>query len=188
VFRTLIDDAKSAAGSVVAKYAMRASVAVPFVIAAGFAIAALTLVLVERFGSLAAYGIMAAGFVALGLIAALVVTVKEQEEEVADAAAEQNDTAEVVTDAAAQAAVQLPLALLGTVLASPLGPGTALSGVKMLGRNLPLVALVALMALLFWPSETQPAEAAEAPEDPVAPPPPDAERWQAPNGLDRHAA
>ena len=141
MFRTLINDAKSAAGSVVAKYAVRASVAVPFLVAAGFGIAALTLVLVERFGSLTAYGIMAGGFAALGLVAALAVTVKEQEEEVADAAAEHNDTAEVATDAAAQAAVQLPLALLGTLLTSPLGPGTALGGAKMIGRNLPLVVL-----------------------------------------------
>ena len=121
-------------------------VAVPFLVAAGFGIAALTLVLVGRFGSLTAYGIMAGGFAALGLVAALAVTVKEREEEVADAAAEHHDTAEVATDAAAQAAVQLPLALLGTLLTSPLGPGTALGGAKMIGRNLPLVALVS-----WWP-------------------------------------
>jgi uncharacterized membrane protein YebE (DUF533 family) len=109
VFRTLINDAKSAAVSVVARYAVRASVAVPFLVAAGFGTAALTLMLVDRFGSLTAYAIMAGGFAAIGLVAALAVTVKEQEEEVADAAAEQNDTGEVATDAAAQAAVQLPL-------------------------------------------------------------------------------
>ncbi len=74
MFRTLINDAKSAAGSVVAKYAVRASVAVPFLVAAGFGIAALTLVLVERYGSLTAYGIMAGGFAALGLIASLILT------------------------------------------------------------------------------------------------------------------
>ena len=189
MFRTLINDAKSAAGSVVAKYAMRTSVGVPFLVAAGFGVAALTLVLAERFGSLTAYGIMAGGFAALGLVAALAVTVKEQEEEVAAAAAEHNDTAEMATDAAAQAAVQLPLALLGTLLTSPLAPATALGGAKMIGRNLPIVALLALVALLFWPIEKQLPEAAEAPEDPVEPSPPDdAAQWQVPNGMDRHAA
>ena len=186
MFRTLINDAKSAAASVVAKYAVRASVAVPFLVAAGFGTAALTLVLVERFGALTAYGIMGGGFAALGLLAALAVTVKEQEEVVAAAAAEQSDTAEVATDAPAQAAIQLPLALLGTLMTTPLGPGTALGGAKMIGRNLPLVVLVALMAFLFWPAGEK--AAAEAP-DASAPPEPDPAQWQpARNGMDRHVA
>ena len=165
MFRTLINDAKAAAGAVIGKYAVRASVAVPFVVAAGFGTAALTLVLVERFGSVAAYGIMAGGFAAAGLIAAAVVSVKEQEEAAADSAAEKNDTAEVATYAAAQAAVQVPLALLGTLLTTPLGPGAAVSGAKMLGRNLPLVLLLALVALLFWPTRTDEAAAADTSEE-----------------------
>ncbi len=121
-------------------------------------------------------------------VAALAVTVKEQEEEVADAAAEQSDTAEVATDAAAQAAVQLPLALLGTLLTTPLGPGTALGGAKMIGRNLPLVVLLALVAFLFWPAEAAGADETSPAEDPAAPPEPDAEQWQLRNGMDRHTA
>lgn len=78
MFRALINDAKSAVGAVIGKYAIRASVAVPFVVALGFGIAALTLALVERFGAITAYAIMAGGFAAIGLIAAAVVTVKEQ--------------------------------------------------------------------------------------------------------------
>jgi hypothetical protein len=187
VFRTLINDAKSAAASVVAKYAVRASVAVPFLVAAGFGTAALTLVLVERFGALTAYGIMGGGFAVLGLLAALAVTVKEQEEVVADAAAEQSDTAEVATDAAAQAAIQLPLALLGSFMTTPLGPGAALAGAKMIGRNLPLVVLLVLVGLMFWPPGEK-AAAEEAP-DASAPPEPDPAQWlPARNGMDRHAA
>jgi hypothetical protein len=60
MFRGLINDAKSAAGSVVAKYAARASVAVPFFIALGFATAAVTLMLVEQFGHRNAYLIVVA--------------------------------------------------------------------------------------------------------------------------------
>ena len=41
MFRGLINDAKSAASSLVLKYVARASVAIPFVIALGFALAAL---------------------------------------------------------------------------------------------------------------------------------------------------
>jgi hypothetical protein len=187
VFRTLINDAKSAAASVVARYAVRASVAVPFLVAAGFGTAALTLVLADRFGALAAYGMMAGAFALFGLIATFAVSVKEQEEEVADAAAESNDTAEVAGDAAAQAAVQLPLALLGTLLTSPLGPGAAMGGAKALGRNWPLVAMVVLVAFLFWPAETNEPAEAETSGDDLATPPPETEGWQ-PNGMDRRRA
>jgi uncharacterized membrane protein len=77
MLRGLINDAKSATGTVVAKYAVRASVAVPFVIALGFATAGITLVLVERFGHRDAYVMIAAGFTAVGLLAVLVVRSKE---------------------------------------------------------------------------------------------------------------
>jgi len=188
VFRTLINDAKSAAGAVIGKYAIRASVAVPFVVAAGFGTAATTLVLVDRFGAVTAYSLMAAGFAALGLLAAAIVTVKEQEEVAEDTQAERTDTADVATDAAAQAAVQLPLALLGTLLTTPMGPGVAAGGAKMLLRNLPLVLLAAVIALLFWPSTQKPdtVETAEPAEDAADI---DPRTWQEPNGVDRrHAA
>ena len=84
MFRGLINDAKAAAGSLVGKYLVRASVAVPFIVAIGFAVAAITLMLVDRFGAINAYLMVAGGFTLIGLIAALVVTVKEQEEEVAE--------------------------------------------------------------------------------------------------------
>ena len=64
MFRGLINDVKAAAGSVVTKYAARASVAVPFIIAFGFATAGVTLMLVERFGHRNAYFMVAAGFTA----------------------------------------------------------------------------------------------------------------------------
>jgi hypothetical protein len=190
VFRALINDAKSAAGAVIGKYAIRVSVAVPFVIAAIYGTAAITLSLTERFGAIVAYCMMAGGFVVLGLIASVAVVVKEQEEEVADTEAAKADTADVATDAAAQAAVQLPLAVLGTLFTTPAAPGMAMSGAKMVARNLPLVVLLALIALLFWPSSDQPAEAgAEA--SPEGSPPPEAGQpdWQpVRNGVDRPAA
>lgn len=187
MFRSLINDAKSAAGAVIGKYVIRASVAVPFVVAAGFGTAATTLVLIDRFGAVIAYCLMAGGFAAIGLLAALAVTVKEQEEEVVDTQAEKKDTADVATDAAAQAAVQLPLALLGTLLTSPMGPGAAAGGAKMVVRHLPLVLLIALIGLLFWPSADEPAEGevAEPNEDTAASNQPE---WQpARNGVDRHS-
>ncbi len=153
MFRGLINDAKTATGSLVAKYLARVSVAVPFIVALGFATAAVTLMLVERFGAIAGYWMVAGGFTLIGLVATLIVSVKEQEEEIAESRAEQHDTAEVGIDAAAQAAVQLPIALLGALFSSPVGATAAVGGVKMLGRNIPLVVLLALIGLLFWPTE-----------------------------------
>jgi hypothetical protein len=170
MFKGLINDAKTAAGALVAKYLARVSVAVPFIAALGFATAATTVMLVERFGHIAAYWMVAGGFVLIGLIATLVVSVKEQEEEVAEQQAEARDTAEVGTDAAAQAAVQLPIALLGAVLSSPaVGSGAVTGGIRLLGRNIPLVILLALLALLFWPTKSGDAEAAESDADPHRP-------------------
>jgi hypothetical protein len=173
MFRGLINDAKSAAGSLVAKYLARASVAVPFVVALGFATAAVTLILVERFGAITAYWLVAAGFTLIGLLATFVITVKEQEEEIAEKAAESTDTAGLATDAAGQAAAQVPLAVLGALLSSPIGPGAVASGLKMAARNIPLVVLLALIGMLFWPSQAEPDADAEArAEDAEGTPPP----------------
>lgn len=147
MFRGFINDAKSAAGSVIAKYAARASVAVPFIIALGFATAGATLMLVERFGHRNAYFMVAASFTVLGFLAALIVRTKEHEEVVADAQAGNADTADVATEAAA--AVQMPLALLGALFSSPVGPTALLGLMRVLGRNLPLVLMLVAMGVLF---------------------------------------
>lgn len=178
MFQALLNDAKSAAGSLVAKYVARASVAVPFLVAAGFAIAALTLTLVERFGAIAAYWMLAGGFTAVGLVAAAVVGVKEQDEAVAEARAEQADVSEVAGGAMAQA----PLALLGTLLASPLGLNALAGSARAALRNLPLVAFLAALAFLLWPEEArvdadaENADPAMAVDSPI------------PDGLHREAA
>jgi hypothetical protein len=92
---------------------------------------------------------MAGGLAAVGVIAALVVSFKEHEEEVADEAAEEADTSRVATDVAAQA----PLALLGALFTMPGGPSSALKVAQVLGRNFPLVLLLVLVGALFWPSK-----------------------------------
>jgi hypothetical protein len=183
MFRGLINDAKAAAGSLVARYLARASVAVPFVVALGFATAAVTVMLAERYGFIAAAWVVAAAFTLIGMLATLIVTVKEQEEESAEAEMEKADTAGVAADAAAQAAVQAPMALLGALLSTPLGSGTVASGAKMVARNLPLVVLLALIALLFWPHEQQEGQGEETSPDEDGVP-----REGKPNGLHASAA
>jgi hypothetical protein len=171
VFAGLINQAKSAASGLVLKYVARASVAVPFVVALGFALAAVTVMLVERFGQVTAYWLLAGGLAAIGLAAAMAVSVKEQEEEEAEQLAEQADTGEVVSEAAAQAVVQTPIALLGALLSMPGGASSALSVARLLGRNFPLVLLLVMIGALFWPTEeTSPADAdVDAPRGPTAP-------------------
>ena len=138
----------------VLKYVARASVAVPFVIALGFALAAITVILVNRFGQINAYWTIAGGLALVGVLAAIIVSVKEHEEEVAEQDSKNTDTEEVVSDATAQAIVQTPIALLGALFAS--SPATAIGGVRLLARNLPLVLLLVMIGSLFWP--TQPEE------------------------------
>jgi len=168
VFRGLINDAKSAVSSVILKYVARASVAVPFVIAAGFALAAGTVMLVERYGHVFAYWSIAGGLAAVGVIAALAVRVKEHEIEVADEKAEAEDTTGVATEVAAQA----PLALLGGLFAVPGGPATVLKIAKVLGNNYALVLLLVMIGTLFWPTDkNQTPEARDVePKAPIPPP------------------
>jgi hypothetical protein len=191
MFRALINDAKAAAASVVVKYLARASVAVPFVVAAGFAIAAITHMLIQRFGAVVGCWLLAAGFTLIGVVATLLVKVKEHGEEVAEKQAAAADTGGVANEAAAQALMQAPLALAGTLLSTPLGPKSFANGAKLILRNLPLVVLLGLIALLFWP--TQPT-AAEGDKDqgeeqpPVPVPEADSDYRSKGNGLHRERA
>ena len=148
MFQGLINSAKTAVSSRILKYVARASVAVPFVIALGFALAAIAAMLVDRFGPITGYWLMAAGLAAIGVIAAIFVSAREQKEEVADQQAEAVDTSNVATEVATLA----PLALLGGLLTLPGGATTAFKVAQLLGRNYPLVLLVALIGLLFWPT------------------------------------
>jgi hypothetical protein len=116
VFAGLINQAKSATSHLVLKYVARVSVAVPFVIAAGFALATITVMLVERFGHVMAYWLVAGGLALVGVIATIVVSVKEHEAEVVEQQATKADTQELVSDATAQVIAQTPVALLGAVM------------------------------------------------------------------------
>ena len=159
MFAGLINQAKSAASHLVLKYVARASVAVPFVIAAGFALAAVTVMLVERFGHVMAYWLVAGGLAVIGVIASIVVSVKEHEEEVVEQQAAKTDTEELVSDATAEALAQTPIALLGAFMTMPGGAAGALSAVRLLARNFPLVVLLVLIGALFWPTkEGEPLE------------------------------
>ena len=124
-----------------------------------FALAAITVMLVQRFGHVTAYWVVAGGLAAIGIVAAIAVGVKEHEEEVAEHQAEQSDTEEVISDATAQAIMQAPLALLGAVFTMPGGATTTIKVARILGRNYPLVLLLVLIGALFWPTKAEDAVA-----------------------------
>jgi hypothetical protein len=169
MFRGLIRNAKSAASSLAAKYLARASVAVPFVIALGFALAALTAWWTERYGAISAYWSMAALLLLLGVVAGLMVSAKEHREAVADQDAERSDTGVTVGAATADALAQAPLAALGAVFAVPGGPGTALSAARIVGRNWPLALMLFLIGALFWPATQPTGDEASDPDNVHAP-------------------
>jgi hypothetical protein len=154
VFAGLINQTKQALSHLVLKYVARASVAIPFIIASGFALAAIAVMLVERFGHITAYWIMAGGLAAVGVIAAIAVSVKEHEEEVAEQQAERADTRQVISDATSQAIMQAPLALLGAVFSAPGGATGAFKLARILAHNFPLVLLLVMIGALFWPTQT----------------------------------
>jgi hypothetical protein len=149
-----MNQARDAVSGLVLKYVARASVAIPFVIALGFAIAAVSVMLVQRFGHVTGYWLMAGGLAAIGVVAAIAVSVKEHEEEAAEEKSESSDTQDVMNDATAQAIVQAPLALLGALFTTPGGASGALKVAGLLGRNYPLVLLIVLIGALFWPTES----------------------------------
>jgi hypothetical protein len=124
-------------------------VAIPFVLAIGFTIAAIAAMLRQHFGAVAGTWIMAAGLAGLGAVAALAVSAKEHTEEKSE---------EVMADAAA-AGPAIPRgvmqALPGLLSVAPLMFRRA-SGYERVGdialRNTPLLILAAGIALLFWPA------------------------------------
>jgi hypothetical protein len=93
----------------------------------------------------------------------MAVSVKEQEEEQAEQLADQADTQEVVSEATAEAVVQAPIALLGALFSMPGGATSALSVVRLLGRNYSLVLLLVMIGALFWPTDQGTAHAPRRP-------------------------
>ncbi len=170
MFRGLINDAKSAFGEVLARYATRAIIGVLFAVAAGFAVAAITVQLVASFGAITAFWMLAGGFAVIGLIGIAVENLRETTVDAQANEAVRQDTESVATAAAAEAVLQLPIALLGSVVTSSAGPLSVLGLLRFLGRNFSLVVLVALVAMLFWPqvkTEAGAEEAGPVPEPPV---------------------
>lgn len=153
MFRGIIDEAKAAVHDMLARVATRAAIGVVFLVAIGFAIAALTLQLVERFGAVTASWIVAAGFAAIGLIGLVAAKMHDNRQQERKAEEEQKAEAEEpsLKSATSSAAVQLPVALVGSLLTTTSGFISPLTVLRFLARNAALVAFGGILAVLLWP-------------------------------------
>ena len=149
MFRGLINEATSAAAGVATKYAMRATIAVPFLIALVFALIGSTIMLADAYGIVVAAWAMAVAFTIVGLIAATMINHIEQEAAVSTLASEKTDTQEVASEATVQAIEQAPWVILSDLVTTVGGPATVIGAGRVIGRNLPLVAFVGAIGLLL---------------------------------------
>lgn len=138
MFQGIFRRAELAVDSVVAKYVGRVTVAVPLIVAAGFATAALTVKLVELYGAVTAYALMAALFAVLGMLTAAFVGIRPVGQEEAPAEAAAGESSESVKEVENLLTPEVR-AVLAT--AAPMAlPAVA----RVILRNLPLVVLLAI--------------------------------------------
>lgn len=165
MFDRLFRRAERKIDSVVAKYVRRIMVAVPLLVAALFATVAITVKLVEIYGSVYGYAIMAGGFAALSAVVALfALTGPATPVEQAEAAA--TDDAEKLKERDEAPFVPTELLSLITAAAPVALPGVA----RAAARNLPIFVVLAILGYLFarysggrdTPAGDAAAEAADA--------------------------
>lgn len=166
MFQGLFRRAERSIDQVVSKYVGRAMVAIPLLIAAGFATAAVTVKLVELYGSVVGYGIMAAAFAVIGLITMVVVDMRlaspAQPDKVEEPEAAKQE--EVGDEPSLTESLDMIPPELKSVLAS--AAPVALPGIaRAVGRNLPLLLLLAIVGYVIsrfaeTGSQTSPDEAA----------------------------
>jgi len=153
MFESVLIDVRRAASGLVVSYLGRAVVAIPFILAAGFGIAALTLMLIEHYGAQMAYWLLAGGFMLIGIVGAIIVNAKEQEAEQPIIDDQQKrDESNSGPLAMAESAIVPAAAALIPLLTSPLGVGGTMKVGRWALRNIPLLLLAALLAILLWPT------------------------------------
>ncbi len=168
MFQGLLRRAEQSIDQVVAKYVGRATVAIPLIVAAGFATAAVSVKLVELYGQVIAYSIMAAGFAVLSLVTmAIVGTGNGTVETLSEPAAAADTAASDKTDDQADAGLDPSELLTPEVRAflastAPMALPTIARGV---GRNLPLILILALVGYFISrfagaPADTSPEQTA----------------------------
>ncbi len=111
MFGKLFSYATSGITSLIAKYAVRASVALPFLLAFAFGLAGLTVILIDHYGYRMAYFLLAAAFASLGVVAGIAVWLKERREEVAPPGDNYTTSPTRIAETALETAKRLPSAV-----------------------------------------------------------------------------
>ena len=106
MFSALLNRLKEKASGTIEKYVLRASVVIPFALALGYLLAGATSTLSNWYGATISYYVMAGVLASLGLLAVLVIAVKERHDEEAPA-----DTPGVVGQTAAELLVRASAAI-----------------------------------------------------------------------------
>ncbi len=146
MFQKLLSYATSGITNVIAKYAARAAVAIPFLFALGFGLAGLTVVLIDAFGYRDAYFLLAGGFAAMGAVAAFAVWLKERNEEGESTTGIEPASATAVATTAVETAKHIPSAIAA-------GTSDAASSFRdlatLVSRNWPLVLAAGLAVIIL---------------------------------------
>ncbi len=130
MFRSFIDHTQMTVSAMVSKYIGRIIVVALFTIAAGFGLAAIAVKLIEAFGPMAAYALLAGVFAVIGVVATLMVAVNERHQQTLLQRTGYDRTALVSTLAAA-------------------APVVLAQGASLLGRRTPIFLMALLLAGLF---------------------------------------
>ncbi len=148
MFQAIVNRAQRSIDTLVSKYVTRAAVAVPFVIAVGFGTAAASVALTEMYGNLVAHTILAAGFAGVGVVAAVAIAAFT-----GPAGEATNEAPQIASVDATGAATDEPDTLDPATLmtaVSTMGPVALPILLRLLMRNLPLVAGVLVVAYLLF--------------------------------------
>jgi hypothetical protein len=160
MLQAIVNRAQRSIDTLIAKYVTRVAVAVPFVIALGFGTAGLTAKLVETYGNIAAYALVAAIFAGLGLIAAAVIALSGSNPMSIAAPESANESADDTASTSSQdtrADTELLLTAIGAV-----GPAMLPALIRGLVRNVPLVVGVIVLAYLLF-AEAKKSTSAQTP-------------------------
>lgn len=148
MFQGLLQRVERSANQVIARALERALVAVPLLVAAGFATAALTVKLVELYGAVTAYGVMAAIFSVIGLVTMAIIGIGANGSDAGatqtDAESEQPFQAEGLIDEATDLLTPEVRSVLASV--APMALPGMIRGAR---RNLPLILMLALAAFVI---------------------------------------
>ena len=145
MFQAIVKKAEGVVSSAVGAAVWRAAVAVPLIIAAGFAIAALIVTLSQAYGAPLAYTIMAGVFVAVAGVTAVIMSRKTSEAE-----PEAEEPATSITENVAEFAT--PLLDRDTIvpLLATAGPMALPALLRTVARNLPLLVIAVIVALFYF--------------------------------------